>query len=68
MFFFYCWETDCIYHLSFQRCLGMRFLHPVYCIPEVELRPGKFTNLRAIEYCKQHYFSIEAVPSSETGF
>ncbi|XP_035230564.1 3-hydroxybutyryl-CoA dehydrogenase-like [Stegodyphus dumicola] len=32
-----------------ERCLIMRFLFPVYCIPEVEIVPGKFTSLATLE-------------------
>ncbi|KFM61764.1 3-hydroxybutyryl-CoA dehydrogenase, partial [Stegodyphus mimosarum] len=32
-----------------ERCLTMRFLFPVYCIPEVEIVPGKFTSLATLE-------------------
>ena len=33
----------------YQRCLGLRFLFPVYCIPEVEVTAGKFTSTSTIE-------------------
>lgn len=32
-----------------ERTLGLRFLFPVYCIPEVEITPGKYTSGQAIE-------------------
>ena len=33
----------------FQRTLGLRFLYPVYYIPEVEITPNKYTAAVAIE-------------------
>ena len=30
----------------------MRFLFPVYCIPETELTKSKYTSLATIDYCK----------------
>jgi 3-hydroxyacyl-CoA dehydrogenase len=33
----------------FQRTLGLRFLYPVYYIPEVEITPNKYTSAVAIE-------------------
>ena len=35
--------------LCLQRCLGLRFLFPVYYIPEVEVTAGKFTSTGTIE-------------------
>lgn len=32
-----------------ERCLGVRFLYPVYCIPEVEIVPGKLTSISTLE-------------------
>lgn len=32
-----------------ERCLVVRFLFPVYCIPEVEIVPGKHTSLSTLE-------------------
>ncbi|XP_054720339.1 3-hydroxybutyryl-CoA dehydrogenase-like [Uloborus diversus] len=32
-----------------ERCLVVRFLFPVYCIPEVEIVPGKNTSLQTLE-------------------
>lgn len=32
-----------------ERCLGLRFLFPVYYIPEVEITAGKFTSTQTIE-------------------
>lgn len=32
-----------------ERCVGLRFLFPVYYIPEVEMTAGKFTSIKAIE-------------------
>lgn len=32
-----------------QRTLGLRFLYPVYCIPEVEITPNKYTSSESIE-------------------
>ena len=34
-----------------ERCLGMRFLYPVYCIPEVEIRVGSETAMKTVEFC-----------------
>jgi hypothetical protein len=33
----------------------MRFLFPVYCIPETELTKGRLTNLATIEYCQNDF-------------
>ena len=35
--------------MYFQRTLGLRFLFPVYYIPEVEITPNKFTSGQTIE-------------------
>ena len=41
----------CCWHYShfFKRCLGIRFLYPVYCIAEVEITLAKQTNQDSIE-------------------
>ncbi|RWS12074.1 3-hydroxybutyryl-CoA dehydrogenase-like protein [Dinothrombium tinctorium] len=36
-----------------ERALGVRFLYPVYFIPEVELLPSKFTSLETLEKGKK---------------
>ncbi|XP_045175082.2 3-hydroxybutyryl-CoA dehydrogenase-like [Mercenaria mercenaria] len=35
--------------LNKERTLGLRFLYPVYCIPEVEITPNKYTSGQVIE-------------------
>lgn len=32
-----------------ERCLGIRFLYPVYCIPEVEVVPGESTSVQTLK-------------------
>ena len=36
----------------FQKVVGLRFLYPVYYIPEVEITPAKHTSPDTIEKCK----------------
>ena len=36
----------------FQRCIGIRFLYPVFCIPEVELTKSSHTSIDTVETCK----------------
>ena len=38
----------------FQRTLGLRFLFPVYTIPEVEITPNKYTSGQTIEKGKEN--------------
>lgn len=37
--------------ISKDRCIGLRYLYPVYCIPEVELTKGSQTSMETIEKC-----------------
>lgn len=34
-----------------ERCIGLRFLYPVFCIPEVELTKSSHTNIDTVERC-----------------
>ena len=47
----------------FQRCIGLRFLYPVYCIPEVELTKSSDTSITTVDKCKNFnlltYYSYE---------
>jgi hypothetical protein len=45
----HCIETTVSY---FQRCIGLRFLYPVYCIPEVELTKSSDTSITTVDKCK----------------
>ena len=36
-----------------QRSLGLRFLYPVYYIPEVEINPASFTSQKSIQQGNQ---------------
>jgi hypothetical protein len=49
---FLCFNFHLTDSLLFQRCIGLRFLFPVYCIPETELTKGKHTSLATIDYCE----------------
>ena len=40
---------------DFQRTLGLRFLFPVYYIPEVEITPNKYTSGGTIEKGKVRF-------------
>jgi len=34
-----------------ERCIGLRFLYPVYCVPEVEITKSNYTSLETVETC-----------------
>ena len=52
-FFMKIWHIRII---SLQRCIGLRFLYPVYCIPEVELTKSSDTSIITVDKCKQCFF------------
>jgi hypothetical protein len=41
-----------ILYTIYQRCVGLRHLYPVFCIPEVEINPSKATSMDTVDYCE----------------
>lgn len=50
-----------------KRCLGVRFLYPVYFIPEVELLTTKYTSLEELEKVRSFLEKMNKVAFFRSG-